>query len=505
MTIRHLAAAALIYLTSCALSLSAWAAPVFSFHLFSEPHNLDPQITQSASGNYLFYNLYRGLYRYHDDMGLIPDGAKDCRRSGSTLICTLRANGKWSSGAPITASDYVNAFRRLIDPNLASPQADVLFSVKNARSIWRKEKPVDQLGVVAENPLTLKIELEEEDPEFEYKLIHPALSPLPPGGYLRQSLATEQITSGPYKISEWKNGGWIRLQNNTHYYAQKSRPDVKIFFVENDATALTMYETKKMTFLRRVTGGEIPRLRGKPGFKQFPVARFDYIGFGPELENSPKVREALVKSVDFPLFKNLFDTMTPPGCPSLPARFMDRVVCQKFDPKAAKKLLVNTSEKLPKNYSFSRMGGDDISRAAEWFQGQWKKNLALKIEIKAEEQSVYLRELRVNPPAIFRKGVSLDRPTCLSGLEIFTKNHPENYIRLNDTEYDRLVTAVGAATNESERKVACRKAVEHLLASHRLIPLGEMFFTTMARPEFSGWTLNSLNQLDLTNLRTAKP
>lgn len=485
--------------------MRAYAASEFSFHLFAEPHNMDPQMTMSASGNYLFHALYRGLYRYHDVKGLIPDGARDCKRQGSTVVCALQPDGKWSNGSNITASDYVSAFRRLIDPGMASPQADILFTVKNGRAIWRKEKPASELGVVAEGDHVLKIELEEADPEFEYKLIHPALAPLPPGGYRKKEEALFQITSGPYVMAEWQSGGWIKLKNNINYYVKKSRPMVQMFFVENDATALSMFETKKLSFLRRVAAGEIPRMRRKPGFKQYPVARFDYLGFGPQLENAPEMREALVKSVDFPGFKKLFDTMTPPGCPSLPARFMDRVKCQEFDPKKAQKLMASSPSATPKEYKFSKMGGDDIARAAEWFQGQWKKNLGLKIEIKGEEQSVYLRELRIKPPAIFRKGVSMDRPTCLGAIEIFTKGHPENYIRLDDPEYDKLVTEVGLAKNESDRKVACRKAVEHLLATNRLIPLGEMYFTTMARPDFSGWSLNSLNQLDLTDLKSAKP
>lgn len=457
-------------------------------------------MTTSASGNYLIFNVYRGLYRYNDDQGLILDGASSCRREPLKLICQLKKDAKWSSGDEITAADYEAAFRRLIDPTLGSPQADVLFTVKNARAIWRKEKPVSELGVKATASHTLEIELAEDDPELEYKLIHPALSPLPPGGYRPKSQAAEQITSGPYRISEWKNGAWIALKNNSFYQRKNKRPDAKVFFVDNDLTAITLFETGKMSFLRRIPAEDLPRLRGKPGFKQIPMARFDYIGFGPELKDAPEVREALARAVDYPQFKQLFDTFTPPGCPSLPAQFMDRVHCLKFDPKKARSLLKKNS-RLPKEYKFSKMGGDDIARGAEWYQRQWNKNLGLKIELRSEEQSVYLSQLRSDPPAIFRKGVNLDRPTCLAALEIFTKNHPENYIRLDDPAYEELVKTVKKANSNKSRKMACRKAVDHLMNTYRLIPQGEMFFSTLASPKFTGWTLNSLNQLDLTELK----
>src|SRR5262245_5937889 len=196
-------------LAAALLSAIVFSAPAadpapFSFHVLAEPTVLDPQLSSSPMSNYLLANLYRGLLKYSDDKGLVGDGAKECRRQKGQVICELRAERKWSDGTPITAEDYVAAFRRLVNPETGSPQADVLFTVKNAKLIWRKEAPVTKLGVYADSPTTLRIELEGEDLEFEYRLIHPALSPLPPGGYGDRKNAAKQIVSGPYKIGEWK-------------------------------------------------------------------------------------------------------------------------------------------------------------------------------------------------------------------------------------------------------------------------------------------------------------
>lgn len=479
-------------------------ALIFSFHVLLEPTNLDPQTTSSASGNYLLFNLHRALMKYSEEKGLEGEGARSCQRKKPlTVVCELRVGRKWSNGVPITAADYVAAFRRLIDPANASPQSDVLFTVKNAMAIWKGAKEPSELAVFADDNATLRIELETEDGEFEYKLIHPALSPLPPGGYLPRDKAETQVTSGPYSVAEWKSGSWIVLKNNPHY-SPHPRPPVKIFFVEDDATAMRLYESGKMSFLRRVTAEEIPRWRRSPEFRQIHMARFDYIGFGPALADKPKLREALVKAVDFGLFHKLFDTRSPPGCPSLPARLMDKVVCQKFNAKAAKKIWSEARPGERIEFGYSMMGGDDIARAAQWFQGQWKKNLGTEVELKPQEQGLYLKRLKAAPPALFRKGVNLDRPTCLGALELFLPGHPDNYIRLDDRRFKVLVDDLARAKTPAGRKTACRKAVEHLLATHRMIPLGEMHFSILAKPEFTGWTLNSLNQLDLAGL-TARP
>lgn len=482
-----------------AITAPAWAAPVFRFSLLAEPHNLDPQTTSSSSGNYLFHNIYRGLYKYTARKGLQPEGAASCTRAKLEIICKLR-DLKWSDGSPVTAQQYVASFRRLIDPENKSTQSDVLFTLKNARAVWSGQMKPDALGVSAKDARTLVFQFAEEDPEFEYKLIHPALTPLPEGGFRAREHGSEMPVNGPYKITEWKRGSWVKLSPNKFYEGGSSqRPDAEALFIEEDATALRLYESGKLTFLRRLVAAEFPRFRKSPEFKQVPMARFDYVGFGPQLLEQPKLREAMSLSLEYNDYLTLFGALGPAGCPSLPASYMDRVTCIRFNPKQARALTEGT--KMPANFEmqYSTMGGDDIRRAAEWFQGQWKKNLNLHVELKGQEQGVYLKGLRANPPAVFRKGVSLDRPTCLAALENFEKGHPENYIRLDDPKFGDLVAQLRRSP-ATERRRRCREAVDYLMSTHRLIPLGEMYFTILAKQSFTGWDLNELNQLDLSQL-----
>jgi oligopeptide transport system substrate-binding protein len=278
---------------------------------------------------------------------------------------------------------------------------------------------------------------------------------------------------------------------------------VEALFVEDDSTALRLYELGKLTFLRRFPSAQIPSYRHRPDFVQFPMARFDYIGFGPALKNYPRLRQALSLSMDFENFAKLFDAMGRPGCPSLPVNLYNAPVCLKFDRERAKKLF----EKEPwpsdvkKLLQFSKLGGDDIQRSAEWFQGQWQKNLGLLVEISAQEQTSYLRELRANPPPLFRKGIGLERPSCLAGLENFAKESPENFIHLDSTEYFEILDKLRRESNPTKAKKLCTRALHILIDESWIIPLGEIHFTMLVNPHYQGWKVNSINQLDLANLR----
>lgn len=461
---------------------------------------MDPQLSHTANGNYLIQQLFKGLYTYTHAHGLKLLGARTCTRTGRQMKCLLNPDHRWSTGQAIQAQDYLKAFRRLVDPKTASPQSDLLDSIRNAVAIRQGKANVESLGVVAATSTTLVFDFSEPDPEFEYKLALPALAPQPPGLYPKPQDAKDLVVSGPYQISKWKTGSYIRFQPNPFYPIKiENRPVVEAWFVDDDSAALRLYESGKLDFLRRLTASEIPRFKGTPEFHQIPMARFDYLGFGPELLKLPTLRKALVKGVEFKTYLKIIDTLSPPGCPSLPHTYLDEVHCMQPDFKTAKALLKPL--KIPKlELHFSRMGGDDIALQAEWFQGQWRRHLKLNIELRSQEQGGYLNLLRMHPPALFRKGVSLDRPTCLAALEVFFRNNPENYLKISDPEFERLAQKTAEVKTPKARQVSCRKAVARLFESNQLIPLGEMYFTILANSKFKGWDLSELNQLDLSEL-----
>jgi ABC-type transport system substrate-binding protein len=88
----------------------------------------------------------------------------------------------------------------------------------------------------------------------------------------------------------------------------------------------------------------------------------------------------------------------------------------------------------------------------------------------------------------------------LAALETFSNSNPENYIRYNNTRYENLLKQLNSAASEEQKRKLCGQAMQTLLDDYRAVPLGEMFFTTLSDRRFKGWTLNRLNQLDLSDL-----
>lgn len=488
-----------VFLPALLFVSMAQAGP-FRLHLFGEPSNLDPSLQKSSASSYLWQNLYRNLYLYDNDKGLVPDLGTGCSREKKNpqiLVCGLKKNLKWSDGTPLTAEDFLRSYRRLLDPAFKAPRADLLFAVRNAKAVYAGEKK--ELGVRAVDAHTLRFELEEKAPDFEYNLTSTVLTPVKGAAPKPEDL----ITNGPYKVKSWIGGKKVVLAPNAHYPGgDPARPEVEMLFIDEDSTALNLFEKKELDFLRRLPTVHIAKYREKPEFHWIPLTRLDYIGFGPAIRDRANVREALALSLDYDKLQALFQSRGRPGCPGVPESwFADgKPPCLPFDPEAAKRAL--GKEKLPTlQFLFSALGGDDHKRAAEFEQDQWKKHLGVDVRIKAVENKLFLAEMQRQPPGLFRKGIAADRPTCLALLEHFLPDHPENYLKFTDAEFLTDIETLRSSADEKVRRQSCEKALRRMVETRALIPLGRIEFAVLAATGFTGWRLNEMNQMDLANLK----
>ncbi len=64
-------------------------------------------------------------------------------------------------GDPVTAKDFVFAWKRAVDKNTAAEYAYIMFDLKNAKAINDGKAPLDTLGVKAVDDYTLEVELED--------------------------------------------------------------------------------------------------------------------------------------------------------------------------------------------------------------------------------------------------------------------------------------------------------------------------------------------------------
>ena len=91
-----------------------------------EPPGLDPTAgAASAIAEVVLYNIFETLTKINSDGRVTPLLAEswEATPDGKVYTFHLRADAKWSNGDPITATDVLESYRRMLSPKLAAEYA----------------------------------------------------------------------------------------------------------------------------------------------------------------------------------------------------------------------------------------------------------------------------------------------------------------------------------------------------------------------------------------------
>lgn len=482
-------------------------AEEFRIFVQRDPVTLHPLKSLSGGTSHVLNNIFRGYYRYDNNKGLISELAVCRHYSALEIRCQIAPNLKYANGERITVEDFLRTLYQALSQDTQPLVKADLLQIKNAKEILNKKADLSTLGVKKISDTEFSIAFASPDRDFLYRTSWLSFTPLPADISDDRTLARDYAT-GPYRLKSWERGRYLILEPNPFYHDGAPPLSVKVLVVSDETTALKLFQTSELDFLRRVPTEYYHEVKNYPGFGQNPLLRMDYLGFGGELADQPLLRQAMAHALDYEEFRRAFFALGRPGCFGVSSSLMGEPVCYDFNLKKAKSLLAKVDPAvLKKKYKLfvSDQGGDHVLRTGQWYQAQWKKHLGLQIDIEVLEQGVLTEKLKTAPPDLFRRGFQLDRPTCLSAIEIFLPGDPDNFLQLNRPKVTQIAEDLRRKDLTSTQKMRlCREAMKDLLSTYRFIPLGEIHFITLTNKSFSGVELNALNQLNLSRLRKLK-
>ena len=117
---QHLLATLLL----AALCGGAQAETIFRRSNDAEPASMDPQLARGMPEMHILRDMFVGLVDEDAGARPIPGAAAswDVSSDGKTWTFHLR-EANWSDGKPVTADDFVYAWRRAVDPETGSKYA----------------------------------------------------------------------------------------------------------------------------------------------------------------------------------------------------------------------------------------------------------------------------------------------------------------------------------------------------------------------------------------------
>jgi len=434
-----------------------------------------------------------GLYTLDADGNAIPAIAKSYDVSEDGLVYTfhLREDAKWSNGEPVTANDFVYAWRRLVDPNTASEYAFIMdvAGVVNAASVNAGEASLEELGVNAVDDYTLEVTLALPVPFFLQLMTFPSFFPM------NEAFVTEKgadyaqtpeglLANGPFKMTEWTQGHSFKVEKNDSYY---DKDNVNIDGIEykimKDAqTAALEFESGNLDVVR-LTGEIVDLYKENEAFTLIHEGYLWYIAPNEEVEELQNVnlRQALGRAVNK---EQLTETVLNDG--STVANFIvpvtlatgpdgkdfretsandymtyDVEVAQEYWEKAKAELGIET---LTLELLFEDT--DSMKKCAEFIQSELQTNLpGLTIELKSQPKKNRLELMRAGDYqlGITRWGPDYADPTTY--LDMFITGSSNNYPNYSNEEYDALMNRIGKGdlVYDIEARWEAMKEAEELL------------------------------------------
>jgi oligopeptide transport system substrate-binding protein len=493
----------------------------------TEPQTLDPHQMMDLQQIAIGRGLFEGLVTLDDHtLEPLPGAAMAWEISEDGLVYTfhLRPDGRWSDGSPVTAGDFIYAFRRILSPQLASPTAELLFPVARARDYYGGRVDWESVGVRAPDNLCLEITLERPTPYFLSLLTHPAWSPLSRANVEIHGPSTRQnsswtrpgslVSNGPYRLVNWRVGDRVTLEKNPHHWRDLTgAPDAVVFYaIADSSTEQNAFENGELDVTATIPPDRIDAMRHlSPETLQEieTIGVFYYLlrcDRGPLMDRH--LRRALALAIDRRELCRLLHRDPRFAAESLVPRNVGGYAygghSLSWDPAAARKELAlagfgpaNPSPPLvlALNSTPSHL------LIAQAVQEMWRRELGIDVELLIEEWKSFLLTRRAGNFAIARGGWIGDYNDPLTFLDNFRGAAVNNFSRWHCDAYDRALEAASGTLERRERFHHFQEAEAILLEEVPAIPL--YFETSKHRvsPLVRGWHPNILDYHLYQNIR----
>ncbi len=490
----------------------------FTYSVIDESSSLDPQIVEDVSGSDIIRDLFEGLMNQDADGNLVPGVATGYTTNDAKDVYTftLRKDAKWSDGTPVTANDFVYAWRRLADPKTASPYSwfAEIMAIKGVGPILAGEASPDTLGVRAVDDYTFEVQLSSSLPYFASMTTSASTFPTPSWvieKYGADWTKPENIVSnGAYVLTEHiPQERMVRERNPLYWDNANTIIDKVVTLVINDAnTALTRYLAGELD-LGPVPSGQYLRLKAEypDQAKSFPRLCTYYYSFnvspsGQEALKDVRVRQALSYAVNRSVITdNILQagqipafTFTPGATagftvPEVPfgkmtqderdAKAKELLAAAGYGPDNPLKidLLYNTSE-----------GHKKIAIA---IAQMWKQTLGVETTLANMEWKTFLETRGNQNFDVARGGWCGDYNEASTFLDLLSTDSGYNDGKYSNPEVDRLLTEAKTMADPS----ANYTKVEQILAEDMpLIPIYHYTGVFMMKPNLKGWPYQNVQQ-----------
>ena len=483
---------------------------VFRKNNGTEPGTLDPHRAEGVPASNVLRDLFEGLVM-EDPSGAYISGAAESwslSEDAKTYVFKMRENGKWSNGDVVTAEDFVYGLRRSVDPATLSNYSSMLYPIKNARDIVLGKRSSETLGVRANGPTTLIIELEEPTPYFLSLLTHSTTyathRPSVEKFGARFTRPGNLVGNGAFKLEEWRVQSHIKLVRNTEYWDNKNTTLEEVYYypIDDVNSSFKRYRAQELDFTETVLAEQLPWIRQcLPGdLKISPYFGSYYYGFNntqPPFKNKPKLRTALSMAVDRNVITDIIlGAGQIPAYSLVPSVKTFKAVpanwsqwTQEQRNQEAQRLYSEAgySKEKPLEVEILYNTSDNHKRIALAIAAMWKQTLGVKTTLRNQEWKVFLETRRLKQGTqVYRAGWIGDYDDPYTFSQLLHSENEMNHPGYSSEEYDELINLAATKNAGESRLDVLRQAEKAMLEDMPIIPIYFYVSQHLIKPRVSG-------------------
>lgn len=483
----------------------------------AEPETLDPHKSTGEAESWIQYDLFEGLVTLDAAGHLVPGVARHWTLSadGRTYHFDLRPDAKWSDGTPVTADDFVFAWRRLVSPSTGSRYAFFIWPVRNGEKVSKGQAPAESLGVRALSPHRLEVELETPTGYFLASLQQPSTFPLSHANvkahgddFIRPG---NLVSNGAFMLAAAVPQSHVKLVRNPHFHAADSVKLDGVYFhsTENRDTELKRFRAGELDVTYDIPDAQIPWLRenmpSELRLAPFLSSYYYVINLRREpWKSNPDLRAALSLAVDRAIIAEKITrggeipsyTVTPPGVSDYTPRQPEYAAWTQAQRDAkARELIAKAGygpggKPLEVEILFNT--SDNHRKVAIALESMWRVKLGVRARLVNREWKVLLADRAAGKfDDIVRGGWIGDYDDAYSFLSLFRSDvSGQNHAGYANPDYDRLVRDAAGEPDAAKRRALMQQAESMLLADHPVIPIYTYVSSHMVADKVRGWQDN---------------
>ena len=497
---------------NCDTKKSGDGKKILTIQLGPDVESIDPALNSTVDGaNYILY-AFENLLKIDKEGKVVPGLAEKYEISDDQLTWTfhLRDGLKWSDGSDFTAEDFVYSWQRMVDPDVAAPYAQTVLGMvegydeaigkPDAEGNTTIDPDPTKLKVEATDDKTLVVHMAKPTPYFDKLAAFVSLSPVKkdvveanPDGWSIDPKT--YISTGPFKLTEWKPGSYLMFEKNENYWdADSVKLDgIKCLLMEDQNATFSAYESGDALMIKDIPTQEITTLKERADYHLDPNLGTYYLDLNNTLDEfkDSRVREALSLALD----RKYISEVITAGTYTPATGFVSEGVTD-WDGSAWKDNITDTSayinvedhagnlakaKELLKEAGYENGVGlpemvystNDASyhkKIAEYLQQAWGE-LGLKVEVNIVEWKSFTPQRRSGNYQIARDGWVMDYNDPSNILELALTGNGNNNAKYSNPEFDALMEKAATEKDPQTRFGYFHQAEDLMMKDTAMVPL----------------------------------